>query len=38
MFVGARLDALTTMYSDDISYVTVSGIGINMLADVDVNV
>ena len=38
MLVGARLDALTTVYSDDITYVTESDIGVDMLADLDVNV
>ena len=38
VIVDERLDALTTVYSDDIAFVKVSGIGIDMLADVDVNV
>ena len=36
--IGVRLDALATVYSDDITYVTVSGIGVGMLAEVVVNV
>ena len=37
VLVGMRLEALATVYSDDITYATESGIGVDMLADLDVN-